>query len=333
MLESGAPGCQREIPALRGSSTTLPIHGRYRLPDFLGIGPARTGTTWLHQVLEFGADMPANVKETQFFTTYYHKGIDWYAWHFRHARGDRPVGEVCPYFNPPQARARIKLHVPDCKIICTLRDPVDRIYSHYKMLRRNVWTRGTFLNDVETRPRMQSGNRYATHLADWFEKFGRDRVLVLFYEELRNDRQGYINRVCDFIGINPIELSRISVPGEGVNSYERAPRNRHLAQNARHVKYFLKDHDFYRTINWVENTGLWDFCVGRGEKFPPLTAEEDARVRALFTPEVEALEKLLGCDLSRWKTPRGSRAQTPETAAGNGAGHLAAPDAEPIVSR
>ena len=171
---------------LRGKcrACQAPISPRYPIVE------AVTGLLCAACVLEFGADMPANVKETQFFTTYYHKGIDWYAWHFRHARGDRPVGEVCPYFNPPQARARIKLHVPDCKIICTLRDPVDRIYSHYKMLRRNVWTRGTFLNDVETRPRMQSGNRYATHLADWFEKFGRDRVLVLFYEELRNDRQG-----------------------------------------------------------------------------------------------------------------------------------------------
>jgi Sulfotransferase domain len=286
----------------------LPIHGRYRLPDFLGVGPARTGTTWLHQVLESGADLPANVKETQFFTTYYHKGIDWYAHHFRRARGDRPVGEVCPYFNPPAARKRIKLHLPDCKIICTLRDPVDRLYSHYKMLRRNVWARGTFLELIEARPHLLRGNRYAAHLGEWFDLFGRERVLVLFYEELRGDQQAYINRICSFIGIAPIDLSRIKVAGEGVNSYERAPKNRHLAQNARHVKYFLKDHGFYRTINAIENAGIWDFCVGRGEKFPRLSPEDDARVRPLFVPEVEELEKLLGCDLSGWKTPGAARA-------------------------
>jgi hypothetical protein len=289
------------------SSSTLPVHGRYRLPDFLGVGPARTGTTWLHQVLESGADLPANVKETQFFTTYYHKGIDWYAHHYRRARGDRPVGEICPYFNPPAARKRIKLHLPECRIICTLRDPVDRLYSHYKMLRRNVWARGTFLDLIEARPHLLRGNRYAAHLAEWFDMFGRDRVLVLFYEELRDDRQAYLDRICTFIGIAPIDLSRIKVAGEGVNSYERAPKNRHLAQNARHVKYFLKDHGFYRTINALENAGIWDFCVGRGEKFPRLSPEEDARVRPMFVPEIEELEKLLRCDLSHWKAPGGAR--------------------------
>ncbi len=301
----------------------MPIHGRYRLPDFLGVGPARTGTTWLHQVLESGADLPANVKETQFFTRYYPKGIDWYAQHFRRARGERPVGEVCPYFNPPAARKRIKLHLPDCRIICTLRDPVDRLYSHYKMLRRNVWARGTFLDLVDARPHLLRGNRYAAHLAEWFDLFGRERVLVMFYEELRNDQQAYINRICAFIGIAPIDLSRIKVAGEGVNSYERAPKNRHLAQNARHVKYFLKDHGFYRTINAIENAGIWDFCVGRGDKFPRLSAEEDARVRPLFVPEVEELEKLLGCDLTDWKAPGGARAHS--AAADHGPAQAAGP--------
>jgi hypothetical protein len=277
------------------------------LPDFIGVGPARTGTTWLHQVLESRADLPANIKETQFFTTYYHKGIEWYARHFRRASGDRPVGEVCPYFNPPAARKRIKLHLPECKIICTLRDPVDRLYSHYKMLRRNVWARGEFLELIEARPHLLRANRYAAHLAEWFELFGRDRVLVLFYEELRDDRQVYLDRICTFIGIPRIELARTAVAREGVNSYERAPKNRHLAQNARHVKYFLKDHGLYRTINLLESAGVWEFCVGRGEPFPKLSLEDDARMRPKFLAEIEQLEKLLGCDLSHWKTPASQR--------------------------
>lgn len=285
----------------------MPIHGRYRLPDFLGVGPARTGTTWLHQVLEAGADLPANVKETQFFTRYYHRGTDWYARHFRRARGDRPVGEVCPYFSPPAARKRIKLELPDCKIVCTLRDPVDRLYSHYKMLRRNVWARGSFLDLVESRPHLMRSNRYAAHLAEWYDLFGRDRVLVTFYEELRDDRQAYLDRICDFIGIARIDLSKIRLGGGAVNSYERAPKNRHLAQNARHVKYFLKDRGFYRTINAIENSGIWDFCVGRGEIFPRLSPEDDARVRPIFREEIEDLEKLLERDLSHWKVTAARR--------------------------
>lgn len=278
-----------------------------RLPDFLAVGPSRTGTTWLHEVLESGTDLPANVKETQFFTSQYYKGIDWYAWQFRFARGDRPVGEVCPYFNPPIARKRIKLHLPDCRIICTLRDPVDRVYSHYKMLLCNGWTRGTFLNNVQRLARMQNANRYATNLAGWFDLFGRDRVLVLFYEDLQRDRQEYINRICEFIGAAPIDLSRLNLPRHSVNSFERAPRSRHLAKHASRFREFLRRHDLYRINNLLEGSGVWEFCSGGGAKFPPLAPEDDARVRAVYVAEVEALEKLLGRDLSAWKTPRRAR--------------------------
>ena len=37
------------------------------LPDFIGIGPARTGTTWLHEKLLEHVDLPRNIKETKYF--------------------------------------------------------------------------------------------------------------------------------------------------------------------------------------------------------------------------------------------------------------------------
>lgn len=282
----------------------MPVHGRYRLPDFLGVGPGRTGSSWLHEVIKFRADMPANAKEVHFFSRYYGKGIDWYAWHFRNAHGDRPVGEICPYFARPECRQRVKLHLPDCKIICTLRDPVDRLYSHYKLMRHDVRTRAPFMEMFNKGPEIGNPNKYATHLTEWFRLFGRDRVLVLFYFELRENPQRYVDRVCDFIGAQRIDISQIGMAGERVNAFDRAPKSYRLARRARRWRMFLRRHDFYRTLNFFHDAGVWDFCGGRGEKFPPLTPEEDAVVRQWFLPDVEALEKLLGCDLIRWKTPR-----------------------------
>src|ERR1035437_6502239 len=79
-----------------------------RLPGFIGVGPGRTGTTWLYEVLKGRVDMPAGIKETDFFTTNYDKGIQWYAHHFRDADGARPIGEVNPYFGFPEAAERIR---------------------------------------------------------------------------------------------------------------------------------------------------------------------------------------------------------------------------------
>ena len=120
-----------------------------RLPDFIAVGPPRTATTWLHEVLQGHVCLPADRKETDFFTRFYDRGLDWYADYFRHCEGEIPVGELSPmYFaSPPGARGFARS--AGCKIICSLRDPVERAYSNYRMLRRIVATKV----DFETRRR------------------------------------------------------------------------------------------------------------------------------------------------------------------------------------
>src|SRR5947209_9079616 len=52
------------------------------LPSFVVIGPPRTGTSWLHDILSKHALLPNPTKETRFFDTHFHKGLDWYRAHF-----------------------------------------------------------------------------------------------------------------------------------------------------------------------------------------------------------------------------------------------------------
>ena len=113
-----------------------------RLPDFIAVGPARTGTTWLHGVLFQRVSLPKGTKETRYFDSFYDKGIDWYRAYFSDCPADRPVGEVAPtYFQKPEVRERIARDVPGCRIICTLRDPVARAYSLYRVFVREGETR------------------------------------------------------------------------------------------------------------------------------------------------------------------------------------------------
>jgi hypothetical protein len=284
---------------LSASATSL------KLPQFIGIGPARTGTTWIHEAMQDVAWLPRNVKETRFFNERYQNGIEWYAWHFRHADNSRPIGEVCPYFSSREAIERIAEHIPNCKLIVTFRDPVDRAYSFYRLMRRYIWTRATFEETLATRKIIADGNRYAFHLRAWQERFGRERVLVTLYDDLVADRQAFLDRICEFVGAKRVDLSTRKFRHRAQNSAERAPRSRHLAQNARHVMFWLQAHRCYRMVRFIEQRGIWRFCFEGGEPFPPLSAEVDARVRAQFLPEVEQLEQLIGRDLSTWKQPRG----------------------------
>jgi hypothetical protein len=281
---------------------------KYRLPAIIGAGPGRTGTTWLHRVLEGHVDLPYGVKETQFFSTYYDKGIDWYTRHFRYATGERPIVEICPYLFDPRAPDRIKTYIPNCRIITTIRDPVDHSFSVYKLVAHYAWARGSFDEVLVSRPSLGGGNRYAFHLRKWFETFGRENVLVTMYDELRAQPQSYLDRVTDFMGIGRIALSARPEIGDDVHSFDRAPKNRRLARSATRLMYWFKVRQAYGAINFLDRWGVWDFCHGRGEPFGRLTPEQEERLRGRYLPEVEELEELLTIDLSAWKKPRAPQA-------------------------
>jgi Sulfotransferase domain len=279
-----------------------------RLPTIIGAGPGRTGTTWLHRILEGNVDLPHGVKETQFFSTFYDKGIDWYARHFRYATGERTIVEICPYLFHPLAPDRIKTHIPKCRVVTTLRNPVDHAFSAYKLRIHYAWSSGSFDEVLQARPNLAGGNRYAFHLRKWFNTFGRENVLVTMYDELRAEPQTYLNRVTDFMGIERIALSARPDIGDDVHSFDRAPKNPRLARRATRLMYWLQGRQAYGAINFLDRVGVWDFCHGRGEHFGRLTPEQEERLRARYLPEVEELEHLLMIDLSAWKKPRAPRA-------------------------
>jgi hypothetical protein len=299
---------ERGCPPLSKSSQRMSPTVRRKLPEIMGVGPGRTGSTWLHRVLEGHVDLPHGIKETQFFSTFFYKGIDWYMRHFRYATGERKIVDICPYYFKVEARDRIKAFIPDARIITTMRDPVDRLYSIYKLMRHSGSARrGSFEETLKGWPSMAGGNRYAFHLKAWFDTFGRENVLVTLYDELRAEPQSYVNRVTDFIGIERIRLAEKSHLSDETNSFARAPRNRKLARRGTAVKYWLRGQQAYRVVSLLERLGVWEFCGGRGEPFPNLTPEQDARLRERFLPEIEALEEMLMIDLSAWKKPRVAR--------------------------
>ena len=271
-----------------------------RLPDFLGVGPPRTATSWLDAVLRGHAGLPHDIKEVDFFVKNYSRGIDWYKSYFRDCDPNFPAGEICPsYFGSVEARERVALHIPRCKIICTFRDPVDALYSFYKLARRNVWTRDGFESFAR-----EGSYRHAVKLEGWQETFGCENVLVCIYDELEAEPQRYLDRICAFIGIDPIPIAGSAAATEKINSFRRSPRSFYFARKGCKLRDWLVSHEAYRAMDVLRRAGVWRFCFEGGEEFEPLAPEVEARLRSGFIPEIEELEKLIGRDLSPWKVPR-----------------------------
>src|SRR5262245_16436607 len=115
-------------------------------PNFFIVGAAKAGTTSLHAYLSAHPQvfMPA-LKEPHYFADFelspefdnfmpVIRDQPAYQDLFRGSQGSTAVGEASPsYLCDPAAAARIKAAIPDAKIVISLRNPVDRAYSHYLM--------------------------------------------------------------------------------------------------------------------------------------------------------------------------------------------------------
>ena len=249
-------------------------------------------------------DLPRDIKETKFFERYHSRGIEWYAGLFRHCRGDKPIAEICPYLAGPRAPEWIAEIIPDCKFIVTLRDPVDRMYSHYKMMRGYAFTRLPVEEALQRDRYLAQGSLYAANLERWFAVFPRERFLITLYDDLRKRPQAYLDSVCDLQGIAR-DLDRGAFRPQGSYQFLRS-RPAQFQDRAERAPSPHRDAraGWNRTANFLARMGVWAWSAGGGEKFPPLSPAQDANFRELYRPEVEALERMLGFDLSAWKTGR-----------------------------
>lgn len=272
-----------------------------RLPNFIGVGPPRTATTWLHKVLSGHSGLPEGVKETDFFLWHYDRGLEWYAAHFRSCATDQQIGEFSPnYFIGAQTRERIARDIPGCKIICTLRDPVERTYSHYRKMREGEYFSGSFEECLEKRLDILEWGRYAFHVGEWRRLFGTNNVLVLIQDDLKADAQAFLNQACDFIGVPKFPLSDPAMQDKKVNAIPSLPKYPRIAKAARVARDRLQKRGLYSVVNVLKMPALRNFLFSGGSSFEPLRPETDARLREFFRPQVEALEAMINRDLSRW---------------------------------
>jgi hypothetical protein len=275
-----------------------------RLPSFVHVGPPRTGTTWLHEVLLGHIGLPSR-KETRFFDAHYDRGAEWYCNLFGDYPADVPGGEMAPTcFSNALARERIKHHIPDCKIIVTFREPAARLYSQYRLFRlERSHVHDTF--DEYWRSRVYEAAdlcSYATQLKRWQAIFGKARVLVLFYDDLSSNPQGYLDTVCDFIGARRIDLNRSRVGIGKIYAAPAAPRPNEFAKRAVATLHWISSRGARPLIQLTQRTGLWKIMRRPFvEDFPPLTDESADEIRAILLPETEELELITGRDLSGWK--------------------------------
>jgi Sulfotransferase domain len=195
-------------------------------PNLFVVGAAKAATTSLWRYLQAHPDVfMARIKEPHFFSRGGVNGIpvakteEAYLALFARAGGAAYRGEASvSYLWDPEAAEVLERWAPDARILISLRDPVERAYSHYWTHVRIGTERRTFREAVDAElegrhdvlsvpPPYVSRGYYAEQVRPYLELF--EHVLVLFFEELVADVRGSMRTVFEFLGLDVRPADRI----------------------------------------------------------------------------------------------------------------------------
>lgn len=309
---------QDETKSQTGSST--------RLPNFLIIGSAKSGTTALFeylaqhpeaflsepkephflamegQPLEFRGPGDDQMMNTKAITSF-----DRYQAIFAKTGGAKAVGEASVstmYY--PQSVAGIKKYMPGAKLICMLRQPADRAYSAYSFLHMRMFeTVNSFAAGLEAEPQRIRDNwhhmwhyhragLYYDQLKPYFDAFDAKQIRVYIFEEFRKDPHAVLRDCFEFLEIDPtfVPLQEPSPHVSGI------PKSK-LLQTIYMRSIWLRS-----VIRSMVPISLKRRLQKRWNKMNLARVPLDPNLRASLTDrfrdDIAKLEKLLGRDLSIW---------------------------------
>ncbi|MGH2664000.1 MAG: sulfotransferase family protein [Actinomycetota bacterium] len=183
---------------------------RTALPNFVVIGAMKAGTSSLWEYLKGHPQVFMCLpKEPSFFTEAgtWSRGRGWYESLFRGAGDAIAVGEASTTYtrHPTHSGvpARIASVIPGARLIYVVRDPIERIRSHYQYRTDRGLERRPLAEAVLEHPDYVDYSRYASQIDRCLDWFPKDRLLVVTSEDLRDDRKRTVGRVFRFLGVDP----------------------------------------------------------------------------------------------------------------------------------
>lgn len=222
--------------ALRHVQVTQPLPRRWTFPDFLIVGPQRTGTTWLHAQLRFHPEiLLSEPKEIFFFSRLKTKDspkfqsaeLAWYLPFFREPLWRRVWKTAnCLWRSRSWYRPRVRgeatasyaaldedvireivLLNPDIRVILMIRDPVERAWSHAKKdLVRNRKRASEDVSPEEFEAFLADDYQrrcadYVGNLDRWGRHLRAGHLFVGLFDDVATRPRELLLEVMEFLGV------------------------------------------------------------------------------------------------------------------------------------
>lgn len=272
--------------------------------DVFHIGPQKAATTWIYRCFDEHPEVACpSTDAIHFYDIFYSKGREWYASFFDDAReGQLRFDPTFTYIRSPWAPRRIAEDNPEAKIICFLRNPVDRAFSHYWHEKKKGKITFDFEEVLENYDLFSSWVEpgfYAEHLERYLNHFPREQLLCLPFRLLKEDDAAFLWCILKFIEVDP--SFKPSWLGEKANQ----AGGRRTVTNAlwRRVRRRLQWAEQDALVESIENAPVVGRWVRDRDEYERGMSDETRReLFDICEPEIRRTEALLDLDLSHWRT-------------------------------
>jgi hypothetical protein len=292
-------------------------------PNFFIVGAPKCGTTAFYTYLKEHPDIfMSSIKEPQFFADDVLgdlrsvRTMDDYLNCFAAAEREEAIGEASvAYLGSRAALHGIKAFNPSAQIIIMLRSPVDVMYSEYSQ--RILDTREPSVSfeaalkaedEGKLSPwRRQGGKliglslretvRFFYQVREYFQVFGREKIHVIIYDDLKKDTAGTYVEALRFLGVRQDFQPRFKVvhANKRVRSRQLQAFLIHPPDLARRIARALLP----QPIRRLGGNSLLRLNSPNTPR-PPMNPTLRRSLRKELEVEVEGLSGLLDRDLSHW---------------------------------
>jgi len=287
-----------------------------KFPNFFIVGAPKAGTTSLYYYLKRHPEVfMSPIKEPNFFSydetvkqNLYHKekGVGTLAEYrklFASANGQKAIGEASvSYLFYPSVAEKIKHMVPGARIIMSLRNPVDRAYSHYYMEHKLGYVSESLEDIVFRKSKHPNAHLYYQQFVElglyyqqvkrYLDAFGKDQVKIFIHDDLNDKLEIMILAVFDFLGLDKTYIPSL----EGKYNTYSIPRNPFFRK-----LYSQKQlRTLARTLVPPEKVEAIKSIFLTRDKKADKNEAAVKELKRIFTPDIKELEKLLDRNLSSW---------------------------------
>jgi uncharacterized membrane protein YkvA (DUF1232 family) len=273
------------------------------LPTLIGLGPIRSGTTWVHEML-FGHSqvVTTRLKEVNFFNFHFDKGAEWYDAQFTPpTNGTRLRADISPfYLEDPATCERVAQTVPNPFLMVNLRSPYERVLSWYQKYKQEDYPITAILGiGSYARTEAFRTGLMADTMQEYINRFGRDRLILVDYDDLKRDPVGLAQRLQRQLGLDvqePQSVTRevnasVRYRNEALRwfAHQIGPVVRKAAPNLFYSLKFGVLHDIVFAKQRI-------IGPSEGPKLEVIDSLKDA-----FEADITRLEAMLGLDLTAWR--------------------------------